>query len=89
MTRTSRSVIKFVCVPTLTRLFLLVAHTSQRLNETRRTRKVTEEEEIPKAGKPNTPLCYHFKKGNAPRNPHVIIGSHQKCTHNKSKNECE
>ena len=32
MTRTkSRSVIKFVCVPTLTRLFLLVADTSQRL----------------------------------------------------------
>ena len=32
MTRTkSRSVIKFVCVPTLTRLFLLVADASRRL----------------------------------------------------------
>ena len=42
------------------------------------------------SGKPNTSLCYHFfKKGNAPRNPHVIIGTHQKCTHYKSKNECE
>ena len=30
-THKSRSVIKFVCVPTLTRLFLLVAHASQRL----------------------------------------------------------
>ena len=56
MTRTSRSVIKFVCVPTLTRLFLLVAHTSQRLNETRRTRKVTEEEEIPKGTDPKVPV---------------------------------
>ena len=41
------------------------------------------------SGKPNKPVCCHYKKGNAKRNPHVIIGRRQKMLpHDKTQSLC-